>query len=354
MHILTVLLAFALYGQVHAAAPTSAQVTAKYAEMVYADYSQASKGAAEILNAVNAFLAAPSEATLAEARRRWTEARKPYSKSEVYRFYGGPIDSENGPEGRINGWPLDEVYIDTIIARADLYPKIDKAALSELNEKDGEKNLSTGYHAIEFLLWGADTFADSPGRRLFTDYIAGKAEHAERRAQYLRVITELLIDDLKAVQDQWSPQTGAYYKEFVKAGAQKIGLSKMLTGLIKMTGAELSQERMFVALDLGSQEDEHSCFSDTTHLDILYNFLGVKAVLLDTGLVEMVRAKDSALAEELIEVLGLTEAAVTAIPAPFDQAILHEKDKVSKAIEMLEALTESMRQAAATLEVQVP
>lgn len=338
------LLAAFLFASAHAANPTSAQVATKYAQIVYTDYADAVKGAEVLQKTIEAFLASPSESGFTEARKAWTEARHPYSKSEVYRFYGGPIDADNGPEARINGWPLDEVYIDNIIARANQYPKLDKALLAELNEKDGEKNLSTGYHAIEFLLWGQDLYADSPGRRPYTDYVVGKGEHAERRGQYLKLVTELLIDDLKSVRDQWVPQKGAYVKEFLKAGAQKTALKNILTGLITMTGAELSQERMFVALDLGQQEDEHSCFSDTTHLDILNNYRGVKSVVMETGLLDLVRGKDAALADELIEVLGLTETAVKAIPAPFDQAILHSKNKVAKAIEMLEALTESLRQ----------
>src|SRR5688572_28101297 len=96
-------------------AQSADSVVKTYAKNTYARYTAALDGAEKIKKAVNDFLNAPSEATLNEARRVWTEARKHYSETEVYRFYSGPIDDDDGPEGLINAWPLDEVYIDNII-----------------------------------------------------------------------------------------------------------------------------------------------------------------------------------------------------------------------------------------------
>ena len=42
-----------------------------------------------------------------------------YSPTEVFRFYGGPIDDDNGPEGLLNAWPLDEVFIDYVLGNPD-------------------------------------------------------------------------------------------------------------------------------------------------------------------------------------------------------------------------------------------
>ena len=52
---------------------------------------------------------------LADARDAWTTGISVFSQTEVFRFYGGPIDApDTGPEGRINAWPLDEAYLDYV------------------------------------------------------------------------------------------------------------------------------------------------------------------------------------------------------------------------------------------------
>ena len=92
---------------VGAAAVTKQQVTAGYAEIVYMSYADAHDRAVALRGAIDAFVAAPSPALHEAAKRAWLEARYPYLQTEAYRFYAGPIDGADGPEGRINAWPLD-------------------------------------------------------------------------------------------------------------------------------------------------------------------------------------------------------------------------------------------------------
>lgn len=339
-----------------AQAVNQADVVSSYAVRAYAKYTEALKGAEKIQQAVDRLLTSPNETTLKNAREAWIEARKSYSETEAYRFYGGPIDSDNGPEGYINAWPLDELYVDNIIADKSKYPVIDANVLRDANEKEGDKNISTGYHAIEFMLWGQDSFADGPGRRPASDFDPATSPLAERRAQYLRTITNLLIKDLQSVQFAWDLRVdNGYADEFVKKGSERNSLKNIFTGLIKLAGAELSQERMFVALDTKSQEEEHSCFSDTTHLDILHNFIGIKNILND-GLLDLIMQKDKSVAAEIDENLHNAETAIRSIPPPFDQAIVDptKRKNVMDAISALEILAESLKQGAVTLGVDVP
>ena len=150
--------------------------------------------AKQLQAAIAAFVAAPSDATSAAAKEEWLAARDDYLPTEVYRFYDGPIDHpKTGLEGQINAWPLDEAYIDGvtddpesgIINDTSTYPEITEDVLVEANEKGGETNISTGWHAIEFLLWGQDSTTGQPGARPVTDYTT--AANAARRAGYLTV-----------------------------------------------------------------------------------------------------------------------------------------------------------------------
>lgn len=347
-----------------------AEVAETYATNVYASYSDTLAKAQALQTAVDAFLASPSESTLTAARQAWIDARVPYGQTEVYRFYDGPIDNpEDGPEGELNAWPLDEAYIDYvegmpqagIINDTTAFPTITVDMIKEQNENGGEANISAGYHAIEFLLWGQDLSADGPGARPYTDYVdAGTAENQERRRTYLKLVTQLLVDDLAWVTDQWKPDADNYRADFVAGG--KASIQKILLGMGSLSGAELSGERMTVALDNRDQEDEHSCFSDNTHNDLYANALGIQNVYLGTygdndgpGIEDLVRAKDAALADKLKSQIAASVAAIQAIPAPFDQAIMNDAGRalVTTAIQDLQTQTETTVEAATALGITI-
>ncbi len=346
----------------------AAPVNAAYAANVYASYSDTLSKAQTLKTAVDAFLAAPSQTTLDAAKTAWIAAREPYGQTEVYRFYDGPIDNpEDGPEGQLNAWPLDEVFIDYvqgmpgagIINNTNAFPTIDKQVIAEQNENGGEANISAGYHAIEFLLWGQDLSETGPGMRPFTDYTT--LANFERRKQYLAAVTELLVDDLTAVTEAWAPDADNYRADFEAGGTASV--QKMLLGMGSLSGAELSGERMTVALDNRDQEDEHSCFSDNTHRDLRGNAVGIQNVYLGTygstdgqGIEDLVRAKDSALADRLTSEIAASIAAIEAIPTPFDRAIVDDaggRAKVMAAIAALQTQTETTVEAAELLGITI-
>ena len=169
-----------------ALAQTPEAVVSAYSKFVFTRYTETLTATKLMNEKIQAFTQAPSAESLEAAKTAWVEARKLYSTTEVFRFYSGPIDREDGPEGLINAWPLDEVYIDSV--RGDNgagfindlvnYPTLSKELLIELNEKDGEKNISTGWHAIEFMLWGQDFNINGPGNRPYTDFTSKRTRTA--------------------------------------------------------------------------------------------------------------------------------------------------------------------------------
>ncbi|WP_375767715.1 iron-regulated protein [Archangium gephyra] len=341
-----------------------------YATLVYENYTDAVAKARVLQTAVDAFVADPTEAKLTAARTAWLEARPAYGQSEVFRFYGGPIDDEDtGPEGRINAWPLDEAYIDAvegapeagIINATSEYPTLSEELLISLNERDGETNIATGYHAIEFLLWGQDRSVTGPGNRPASDFVdGGTAPNAARRRQYLKLATGLLVKDLESVKTQWTPDSNNYAKLF-RSQEPKEALLQVLTGMGSLSGAELSGERMTVAYDNKDQEDEHSCFSDNTKADLYANALGIQNAYLGRygtadrhGLDELVAVVDPELDREMKQRLQASLDAIQAIPGPFDQAILgadnaEGRQKVKVAIDALRAQTETLADVATAL-----
>ncbi len=319
-----------------AAAPAS--VARHYAALVHASYDDTLGAARAMQQAIGAFTATPSADTLAAARKAWLDAREWYGQTEALRFYGGPIDDDKGPEGRINAWPMDEAYVDAVKGKASAgvvnnrKVAINKKTLSAMNERGGEENVATGWHAIEFLLWGQDQRGDGPGARSADDFIDGKAPNADRRRQYLAVATELLIDDLTLLVRAWAPDVKKNYRARFERGGNE-SLRKMLVGLGSLSRGELAGERIEVALASRDQEDEHSCFSDNTHRDVVANALGIEnvwlgrferadgSVLQGPSLRDLVAAKDAALAGKTSQQIRASVAAAEAVRPPFDREI---------------------------------
>ncbi|MBX3157168.1 MAG: iron-regulated protein [Deltaproteobacteria bacterium] len=348
-------------------------VVDNYATIVHANYADALAKAVDLKTAIDAFVAAPTAASLEAAKTAWLAAREPYGQTEAFRFYDGPIDNPtDGPEGLINAWPLDEAYVDYVVGDDTAgiindpagFPSLTKDIIAEQNEKGAEENVSTGYHAIEFLLWGQDLSTTGPGARPHTDYLSvgGTAANQARRGQYLKAIAELLVDHLTTVRDAWVPGGANYGRDF-RALAPREAVRRVMQGLGSLSGAELSGERMATAFDNRDQEDEHSCFSDNTHRDLRANalslqnvYLGRYAAIDGPGFDELVRARDAQLDAKMQAQLADSIAKIEAIPVPFDQALLDDangRPKIRAAIDALLAQTETMVEVATLLGIKI-
>jgi putative iron-regulated protein len=355
---------------VSAAEITTQSVINQYAVQVAAGYQDSLASAREMQAKIDAFVKNPSPETQKAAQAAWLEAREWYGQTEAFRFYGGPIDSETGPEGFINAWPLDEAYIDGVKGKTkagiiNSKTPITEAKLRSLNERGGEENIATGWHAIEFLLWGQDLSRDSAGQRPYTDYTT--APNAKRRGEYLQLVTQMLIDDLASVEKEWQPNQKNFRAQFEKGGNDSI--KKIFTSLGTLSRGELAGERIEVALDTQNQEDEHSCFSDNTHRDIVVNAKGIQnvwegrfvrrsgEVVEGASLKALVAQKNSAVADAVSADMAASVKAAEAIQAPFDREIVGKKDaagrkRVQAVVESLKNQTKNLVNAAKELGIK--
>ena len=278
-----------------------------YSDIALAKYEDSLTTAQTLASAIDALLAAPSAEALQAARSAWLAARVPYQQTEVFRFGNAIVDDW---EGKVNAWPLDEGLIDyvdasyggptdeneaavlNVVANAsftlggDLVDasKITPALLEEtLQEADGvEANVATGYHAIEFLLWGQDLNGTEAGagNRPWTDYAMGDDctnGNCDRRGEYLKAATDLLVSDLEFIVAQWADDGAARMELMADADA---GISAILTGMGSLSYGETAGERMRLGVMLNDPEEEHSCFADNTHNDHFYNGVGIQSVYL--------------------------------------------------------------------------
>ncbi len=342
-------------------AVTPAEVVANYADIAAAKYQDSLTTARTLQTAVAAFIATPSDETLTAAKTAWLAARVPYQQTEVYRFGNAIVDDW---EGRENSWPLDEGLIDyvdasyggpseenplatlnvvaspaftlsgTAIDAAVITPSLIKDAL---HEADGiESNVASGYHAIEFMLWGQDLNGTGPGAgaRAFTDYAAAAActnGNCDRRGAYLQASTDLLVADLEEMAANWA--AGGAARAAVTADPAA-GLTAMLTGMGSLSYGEQAGERMKLGLLLNDPEEEHDCFSDNTHNSHYYDGLGIQnvylgryirtdgSVIAGASLSALVAEADAGVDTQLQAELAATMAALGALKAAADDGTM--------------------------------
>lgn len=340
------------------------QVLNHYADIALASYGDSLDTAKTLQLAIDALAAKPSKESLLRARDAWLESRIPYQQTEVFRFGNSIVDDW---EGKVNAWPLDEGLIDyvvddysessednpyytaNVIASKSIAisgSEVDTSSITPqllektLHEADGvEANVATGYHAIEFLLWGQDLNGTKPGagKRLFTDFDIQNCsnKNCDRRVQYLKAASELLVTDLEWMVKQWEPTGDARSALFID---QQQGLAAMLKGMGSLSYGELAGERIKLGLMLHDPEEEHDCFSDNTHNSHFYNIKGIQNVylgryvdsqgksLVGASLSGLLKMADKSLDAQVIEMIdGALKSAQTLVDSAEVDGIAYDQ-----------------------------
>lgn len=379
------------------ASTNARNVLETYANIALAKFQDSLSTAKALDSAIDNLISNPNESTLNAAKSAWIEARVPYQQTEVYRFGNAIVDDW---EGRVNAWPLDEGLIDyvdesygsesdenslytvNVIANTSLTvngrtvdasvitPTLLSDTLHEAEEV--EANVATGYHAIEFLLWGQDLNGTGMGEgaRQATDYSITNCSggNCERRAEYLKAASNLLLFDLEEMVDNWK-DSGAARVSLMQN--EQAGLVAILTGMGSLSYGELAGERMKLGLLLNDPEEEHDCFADNTHNSHYFDQIGIRnvysghykrfdgTVVMGPSIGDLVEEVDADLHAELTSKLNETVNAMAAMKAraesieAYDQMIgegnVAGNAVVQAAIDSLVAQTRPIERAVAAL-----
>jgi len=286
---------------------TAIGVIDNYANIALATYQDSLTQAQVLHTHIEQLIADPTEARLAATKTAWLAARVPYQQSEAFRFGNAVVDDW---EGKVNAWPLDEGLIDYVDAsygsesddnalyRANVINSrqihvngelVDVSNITpdlianQLHEADEvEANVASGYHAIEFLLWGQDLngTAAGAGNRPATDYDTNNCSNTNcaRRGDYLQAASQLLINDLEDIIVAW--QANGEARTALTTQPSDQGIAAMITGMGSLSYGELAGERIKLGLMLHDPEEEHDCFSDNTHNSHYYDAKSIQNVYL--------------------------------------------------------------------------
>ncbi|EPG74102.1 imelysin [Leptospira fainei serovar Hurstbridge str. BUT 6] len=324
------------------------QVVSRYADLAYESYNKNYQDLTVLQTAVNTFVTTPSAANLIAAKSAWIKARASYLLTEAFRFAGGPIDVASissiswqgcgagtnyvgdttyACESLINSWPLDEIAIDNYVqggnnttSFASILARNGDISIGSPGNTDDTTIILTGWHAIEYLLWGQD----NSGSPQTYNQVAGLADYTcftgspttcnsngqggnnggtgSNRGNYLKTVTDALVGHLKLVRDAWgtSSAPGPYRQAFL--ADPNASLTQVFRGLGKFIAGEWGGDRL-KGIYAHDQEDEHSCFSDNTKSDFYYDAQSV--LNLWSGSYTLVKNNPSSTGPGLSALLGI-------------------------------------------------
>ena len=278
-----------------------------YANIALATYEDSLTQAQVLHQAIQKLIESPTETNLNTAKMAWVSSRVPYQQSEAYRFGNPVVDAW---EGKVNAWPLDEGLIDYVDASygtdsdennlylanvinsqqihvngsmidvSNITPNLIANTLHEADEV--ESNVASGYHAIEFLLWGQDLNGTNvgAGARPASDYNVNNCSNTDcaRRGDYLLAASTLLQTDLAYIIEAWQKDGEA--RTYLTSETNDHGISAMITGMGSLSYGELAGDRIKLGLMLHDPEEEHDCFSDNTHNSHYYDAKSIQNVYL--------------------------------------------------------------------------
>ena len=328
--------------------PDSSSFAAHLGLSAYTQMSLAAQAAQELDSKLAAFLHSPTPASLETTREAWRTAYNAWLETLIYSYL--PLNDPPDWEGKgigyqqtirlLDSWPVEGGYIDYVAGYPfsgivnDLALELTEANLISQHGFSDPTYASLGYHAFEFMLWGAD------GQRPVRDFMpqentapviignendtpapetpaahhtdvklpADTVQNHNRRRQYVQLVSEQLQKHLHRLQRRWEPSNGYYAGLLQRSEPEQI-----LRASLSATQKLLSEELLGKRLALKSSE-----FSNTSWADVHAIVQGIRKLYLPAGngtaggLNSVLRNRDLPLSAEWDKQLGLVEASLVA------------------------------------------
>lgn len=186
----------------------------------------AAKSAATLRDSIVDFLQDSSEESLLKLRQQWHAAHNQYSASAVFRALSDSNPALFEPLRNANfcidAHPIQPGYLDSFDVYRysgivnDIAVPITAAAIRAQHGFSDDTDVSTGFHALAYLIFGEDgerPLADLQAQStLSTEQINNGLKAIDlsqnRRRSLMKLIGELLLDDIRQLQTQWQLDTG--------------------------------------------------------------------------------------------------------------------------------------------------
>ena len=177
----------------------------------------------QLQSSTTEFLSAPNSTNQKQAKRAWLQAHKAFLGSNLF-----SLVSQNQLIFQIDAWPIQEGFLDSIPNYPqsgiinDLTVAIDTESLQEQHGITDSREVSLGFHALEFLIFGRtpENFG-----------LSGDNIKLRRRAA-MKIILDLLISDIDLAFEEIGEASADFLSELEDYDGKDLDGLRRLLGIL--------------------------------------------------------------------------------------------------------------------------
>ena len=279
------------------------EIALEYVQQIDTDFKQAGIEIEKFQSSIATLTDQTNIENLNLSKQAWLNAHSAYELTTLHRYYATQLMGEQDSlalmqlQYQINHWPIVPGYIDYVDGYPDsgivhdINVNLDADSLREQHGSFDVSEVTLGFHAIEFLLWGYD--ADSVARpatdfdavleltpkEIESGYTLEQLSNNRRRL-FLTVVADTLVKDFLAVQSLWLAEKPSISQRIESISGTEL-IVILADSMSAMLTQELLQRSLYPMLNGDFVESVQSPYSRSTQNAVSSQLSGLERLLLE-------------------------------------------------------------------------
>ena len=279
------------------------EIALEYVRQIDTDFKQAGIEIEKFQSSIATLTDQTNIENLNLSKQAWLNAHSAYELTTLHRYYVTQLMGEQDSlalmqlQYQINHWPIVPGYIDYVYGYPDsgivhdINVNLNADSLREQHGSFDVSEVTLGFHAIEFLLWGYD--ADSVARpatdfdavleltpkEIESGYTLEQLSNNRRRL-FLTVVADTLVKDFLAVQSLWLAEKPSISQRIESISGTEL-IVILADSMSAMLTQELLQRSLYPMLNGDFVESVQSPYSRSTQNAVSSQLSGLERLLLE-------------------------------------------------------------------------
>ena len=279
------------------------EIALEYVRQIDTDFKQAGIEIKKFQSSIATLTDQTNIENLNLSKQAWLNAHSAYELTTLHRYYATQLMGEQDSlvlmqlQYQINHWPIVPGYIDYVDGYPDsgivhdINVNLDADSLREQHGSFDVSEVTLGFHAIEFLLWGYD--ADSVARpatdfdavleltpkEIESGYTLEQLSNNRRRL-FLSVVVDTLVKDFLALQSLWLAEEPSISQRIESISGTEL-IVILADSMSAMLTQELLQRSLYPMLNGDFVESVQSPYSRSTQNAVSSQLSGLERLLLE-------------------------------------------------------------------------
>ena len=279
------------------------EIALEYVQQIDTDFKQAGIEIEKFQSSIATLTDQTNIENLNLSKQAWLNAHSAYELTTLHRYYATQLMGEQDSlvlmqlQYQINHWPIVPGYIDYVDGYPDsgivhdINVNLDADSLREQHGSFDVSEVTLGFHAIEFLLWGYD--ADSVARpatdfdavleltpkEIESGYTLEQLSNNRRRL-FLSVVVDTLVKDFLALQSLWLAEEPSISQRIESISGTEL-IVILADSMSAMLTQELLQRSLYPMLNGDFVESVQSPYSRSTQNAVSSQLSGLERLLLE-------------------------------------------------------------------------